>query len=180
MTRKPIASLAIVVLTTTATILLLPILFSSLNFVPSNLGIAFHVGISLVAYSLFTLAALQAVFLSFARNRLKTHNPVLVFFPPLAVMETILFQITGVAFVLLSLGLVTGVVYVENVSQQHLVHKIVFTLLAWCTFAILLAGRHYKNWRGTTAINSVAIGFVLLAFGFFGTKIVLELILQKT
>ena len=179
MTHKPIASLSIVVFPVTAFILILPIVFSSQNFVPQSLGIAFHVGISLVAYSLFALAALQAIFLTYARNRIKKHTPILVFFPPLVIMESMLFQITGVAFILLSIGLITGAIYVENVSEQHLAHKIMFSLLAWCTFAALLVGRHYRNWRGTVAINSVAMGFALLAFGFFGTKIVLELILQK-
>ncbi|MFL2582785.1 MAG: inner membrane protein YpjD [Gammaproteobacteria bacterium] len=176
-TRKPVASLATVVLPATAVMLILPIVFSSQNFVPNSVGIAFHIGISLVAYSLFALAALQALFLSFARIRLKNHTPVLGFFPPLAIMEIMLFQITGVAFVLLTIGLATGVVYIENISDQNLAHKIVFTVLAWITFAALLIGRYYRNWRGTSAINSVAIGFVMLAFGFFGTKIVLELIL---
>jgi len=178
-TRKPIASLATVVLPATAVILVLPIIFSSQNYVSNSVGIAFHVGISLVAYSLFALAALQAVFLSFARVKLKNHTPVLGFLPPLPVMEIMLFQITGVAFVLLTIGLTTGVVYIENISDQNLAHKIVFSVLAWITFATLLAGRHYRNWRGTSAINSIAIGFVLLALGFFGTKIVLELVLQK-
>lgn len=178
-TRKPIASLATVVLPATAVILVLPIAFSSQNFVPNNVGIAFHIGISLVAYSLFALAALQAIFLSFARIRLKNHTPVLGFFPPLSVMEVMLFQITGVAFILLTIGLATGVMYIENISDQNLAHKIVFTVLAWITFATLLVGRYYRNWRGTSAINSIAIGFVLLAFGFFGTKIVLELVLQR-
>lgn len=178
-TRKPVASLATVVLPATAIILVLPIIFSTRNFVPNSVGIAFHIGISLVAYSLFALAALQAIFLSFARIRLKNHTPVLGFFPPLAVMEIMLFQITGVAFVLLTVGLATGVMYIENISDQNLAHKIVFTVLAWITFAALLVGRHYRNWRGTSAINSIAIGFILLAFGFFGTKIALELVLQR-
>ena len=94
-------------------------------------------------------------------------------------MEVMLFQITGVAFILLTIGLATGVMYIENISDQNLAHKIVFTVLAWITFATLLVGRYYRNWRGTSAINSIAIGFVLLAFGFFGTKIVLELVLQR-
>jgi ABC-type uncharacterized transport system permease subunit len=111
--------------------------------------------------------------------KLKKHTPVLGFLPPLPVMEIMLFQITGVAFVLLTIGLTTGVMYIENISDQNLAHKIVFSVLAWITFATLLAGRHYRNWRGTNAINSIAIGFVLLALGFFGTKIVLELVLQK-
>ena len=178
-TRKPIASLAIVVLPATAFILILPIIFSSRNFVPNSVGIAFHIGISLVAYSLFALAALQAIFLVFARIRLKNHTPVLGFFPPLTIMETMLFQITGVAFILLTVGLATGMMYIQSISDQNLAHKIVFTVLAWITFATLLVGRHYRNWRGTSAINSIAIGFFMLAVGFFGSKIVLELILQK-
>ena len=99
--------------------------------------------------------------------------------PPLADMERTLFQLTGIAFAALSCGLVIGVFYIEDIRGQHLSHKIVFSLLAWLTFAVLLAGRHWRHWRGRRAVKYVIAGFVLLALGFFGSKIALELILQR-
>ncbi|MGB1880918.1 MAG: cytochrome c biogenesis protein CcsA, partial [Gammaproteobacteria bacterium] len=60
-----------------------------------------------------------------------------------------------------------------------LAHKIVFSILAWITFAVLLAGRHLWHWRGRRAVHLVLGGFVLLALGFFGSKVALELILER-
>ena len=134
----------------------------------------------MIAYSLFAIAALQAIYLSFAARRLKSHVPVLRFLPPLAIMEQLMFQLTGIAFVLLSIGLLVGVPYIHDVHAQHLGHKIVFSALAWLTFAVLLIGRYQWHWRGRRAVRFLLTGFVLLALGFFGSKFVLELVLHKT
>ncbi len=112
--RAPVASLAVVILPFTAVIVGVSLLFSDqrvLQHLPA--GLALHIGLSLIAYSLFAIAALQAIYLSFAARRLKSHAPVLRFLPPLATMEQLMFQLTGIAFVLLSLGLMVGVPYIR-------------------------------------------------------------------
>lgn len=146
---------------------------------PTNPGIAIHITLSLLAYSLFAIAALQALYLAFAEHRLKRHTPVLGFLPPLPEMERIMFQLTGIAFLLLSAGLIVGGHYIENVYEQHLAHKIFFSAGAWLVFATLLLGRHYWQWHGHRACKYVLTGFLLLALGFFGSKIALELILER-
>jgi ABC-type uncharacterized transport system permease subunit len=40
-------------------------------------------------------------------------------------------------------------------------------------------GRSRYGWRGKTAIQWTIIGFVLLLLAYFGSKLVLELILHK-
>ncbi|MGE3773146.1 MAG: cytochrome c biogenesis protein CcsA, partial [Gammaproteobacteria bacterium] len=86
---------------------------------------------------------------------------------------------TLMAFVLLTVSLVLGAIYTADISAQHLTHKIVFSVLAWGVFATLVAGRWHFGWRGRHAIRYVTAGFALLALAFFGTKIVLELILNR-
>lgn len=138
-----------------------------------------HIALSIVSYSLLAIAALQAIYLAVAHNRLKSHRPILNFLPPLATMESVLFQITGIAFALLTASLILGGFAISDIQAQHLAHKIVFSILAWLVFAVLLIGRWRYHWRGHRAVKYVCIGFALLATGFFGSKLVLELILQR-
>jgi ABC-type uncharacterized transport system permease subunit len=178
--RRPLSSLSVVMLPFAALVVGLSLVFSHQRLLPAaSPGIALHVALSLLAYSLFAIAALQALFLAFAENRLKSHEPVFGFLPPLPIMEHLLFQLTGIAFVLLSAGLATGALYIEDIHAQHLAHKIYFSIIAWLTFGLLLVGRHHWHWRGRRAVKFVIAGFVLLAIGFFGSKIALELILER-
>jgi ABC-type uncharacterized transport system permease subunit len=94
-------------------------------------------------------------------------------------MESLLFQMIGAGFVLLSLTLVSGLMFVEDIFAQSLVHKTVLSLLAWGVFGILLWGRWRFGWRGRTAIRWTLSGFAALALAYFGTKLVLELVLKR-
>ncbi|MGE0483415.1 MAG: inner membrane protein YpjD [Gammaproteobacteria bacterium] len=179
-TRRPVASLAVVILPFAAVVVALSLAFSHPHIIQEHApGIALHIALSLVAYALFAIAAVQALYYAVAEHRLKSHHPVMNFLPPLTVMEQTMFQLTGIAFVLLSVGLALGVFYIEDVRGQHLAHKIVFSGLAWLTFAVLLAGRRWRRWRGRHAVKYVIGGTCLLALGFFGSKIALELILNR-
>jgi ABC-type uncharacterized transport system permease subunit len=94
-------------------------------------------------------------------------------------MESLLFQMltTGIAF--LSISLASGFLFIENLFAQHLVHKTVLSILAWLIFTGLLIGRSRYGWRGKTAIQWTLIGFISLLLAYFGSKLVLELILQR-
>ncbi|MEY3785905.1 MAG: hypothetical protein RLZ75_110, partial [Pseudomonadota bacterium] len=72
-----------------------------------------------------------------------------------------------------------GFIFIENLFAQHLVHKTVLSILAWIIFTGLLIGRSRYGWRGQTAIQWTLIGFILLLLAYFGSKLVLELILHR-
>ena len=95
-------------------------------------------------------------------------------------MEKLLFQLIGAGFVLLSISLISGLLFVEDLFAQHLVHKTVLSIIAWFVFGILLAGRIWQGWRGQTAIRWTLGGFLALMLAYFGSKIVLELILNRS
>ena len=99
--------------------------------------------------------------------------------PPLEVMERLLFQMIGTGFALLSAALLTGIVFLEDIFAQHLVHKTVLSIVSWMIFGILLWGRWRFGWRGRTAIRWTLSGFLFLILAYFGSKLVLELILQR-
>lgn len=142
-------------------------------------GIASHVILSIVAYSLFTLAALQSVFLAFQNYQLKHHHvaSVMRIFPPLQEMERLLFELLWAAQILLSLAIAAGFLFVDDFGAQGLAHKMFFSVLAWIVFAVLLWGRHQLGWRGNTAIKGTLTGFAFLLLGFYGSKFVLEFLL---
>lgn len=140
-----------------------------------------HILVSMLAYSFLNMAALQAVLLALQDWHLRSHHAkgVIRSLPPLQTMEKLLFQLIGAGFVLLSLSLITGFLFVDNLFAQHLVHKTVLSLFAWGVFGILLAGRFTQGWRGQIAIRWTLGGFVSLMLGYFGSKLVLEWILDK-
>ena len=147
------------------------------NFSTDNIGIKIHIVLSLIAYSFFSVAIVQALFLFLTEYRLKTHRPIMNLLPPMRIIEELMFFSTTVAFILLTLGLAVGSMFIEDILDQNLAHKIFFSLLAWIIFLALIIGRFKYRLRGKNAILLVIGGFVLLGTGFFGTKLVLELIL---
>lgn len=145
-----------------------------------NPGLAGHVLLSVIAYSLISIAALQAAFLAYQNYQLKHHHAggLVSRFPPLQDMEVFLFELLWVGELLLGLGIILGFLNFENLNEQEgIIHKMVFSTLAWIVFACLLWGRYQLGWRGTTAIRGTLVGFILLLTGFYGSKFVLEFIL---
>ena len=141
-----------------------------------------HILFSVLAYSLFALAAVQSVLLAIQDRHLRNRHPggFIRALPPLVIMEQLLFQMIGTGFVLLSAGLLTGIVFLEDIFAQHLVHKTILSIAAWGIFGILLWGRWRFGWRGRKAIRWTLSGFVVLILAYFGSKLVLELILDRT
>ncbi|MDD1608146.1 MAG: cytochrome c biogenesis protein CcsA, partial [Methylococcaceae bacterium] len=92
---------------------------------------------------------------------------------------SLLFQMLGAGVFFLSISLISGFIFVENLFAQHLVHKTVLSILAWIIFSSLLIGRSRYGWRGQLAIQWTLIGFVSLLLAYFGSKLVLELILHR-
>lgn len=145
-----------------------------------SVGLEAHILLSLAAYCVLLMAALQALFLRLQIRELK-HQSIHRFWvnklPSLQSMESLLFDMLLVGFVLLSIALGIGIIYVEDLMAQHLAHKTVFSLLSWLLFGALLIGNWRAGWRGKRAANLTIYAFILLAIGFVGSKFVLEMLL---
>jgi ABC-type uncharacterized transport system permease subunit len=141
-----------------------------------------HILSSIAAFSLLTIAALQAIFLAIQERQLRHHPPgrFIQALPALQTMESLLFQMIGAGVLCLSVSLVSGFIFIEDLFAQRLAHKTILSIIAWFTFSSLLSGRSRYGWRGHTAINWTLVGFTLLLLAYFGSKLVLELILHKT
>ena len=144
-------------------------------------GVGAHVTFSVLAYSLLTIAAVQAAALAMLHRELKhRHTTGLIdLMPPMQTMEQLLFQLIWTGEILLALSIASGMVFLDDMFAQHLVHKTILSILAWLIFAILLWGRHQLGWRGSTAIRWTLSGFTVLILAYFGSKAVLELVLQR-
>lgn len=141
-----------------------------------------HAWLALLAYATLAIAALLALMLWAQERALRRRefHAWLRALPPLTELETLLFRTIAVGFVLLGATLLTGVLFVENLLAQHLVHKTVLSVLSWLAFGVLLLGRWRYGWRGATAVRWTLVAMALLVLAFFGSKFVLELVLHRT
>jgi ABC-type uncharacterized transport system permease subunit len=181
--RRPLQNLLVVLFPLSA----LSVLVST--FAPSSTtdlssysgGLLAHIGSSILAYAMLTLAAIQAGLVAVQEYHLKHKQTrgIIQVLPPLQLMETMLFELIWAGVVLLTLSIVTGILFVDDFFAQHLVHKTVLTILAWVLFSILLWGRYQLGWRSQTAVRFTLAGFALLMLAYFGSKMVLELVLQR-
>lgn len=142
-----------------------------------------HFIIAMLAYSLFTLAALHALLMAAAEKRLHQGrlSRALASLPPLLTMEALLFRLILIAFVLLTATLISGVFFSEALFGKvvELNHKTVFAFLSWGTFATLLLGRHGWGWRGKKALRWTLSGFIVLLLAYVGSRFVVEVILGR-
>lgn len=178
--QEPIENLAIGVLPIAAVAVLLRLVSDKVSLFTHHFTflLDIHIVTSLVAYSLLSIAALQSIMLYVQDVQLhKKHTTGLIrTLPPLETMERLLFKMIGVGFIILTASLATGLVFVEDLMSQH---KTVFSSIAWALFAVLLWGRWKFGWRGRTAIRWTLAGFVFLFLAYFGSKFVLQIILNK-
>jgi ABC-type uncharacterized transport system permease subunit len=182
--QKPLQSLWLFTLPLGIVVGVASLLYTANTASPLQLspGIFSHVLLSLTAYSLMMAALFQALLLAYQNKQLRTKHPGgwLRLLPPLQTMEALLFELLWAGEILLTLAIISGALFVEDMLAQHLSHKTVYSILAWITYAVLLWGRHTKGWRGAVAMRWTLTGFAFLLLAYFGSKLVLELILQKS
>lgn len=182
--RRPVENLLIVLFPMAAVCISLslfaPDAYTPRTTVPGGIGI--HIVLSVIAYSMLTVAAFQAVLLSFGDYELRNRRlGILKNMPPLQTMEGLLFELIWAGLVFLSLSIITGFVFIgmTDSSIPGLIHHAVITFSAWVVFTVLLWGRYNKGWRGAIASRWTLSGFALLVLGYFGSKFVIEMVLGR-
>ncbi len=148
-------------------------------------GFEWHFALGIIAFSLLSLAFAQSLLIIVQEKQLRSHNrPAssvsLVSLPALQSMETLLFQLLWLGFVVLSLTLALGIV--ANQAQYGtpfvLNHHVVMTIATWLGYCVLLGGRTFFYWRGRQAAIYTIICYSLFLMGYFGPRIVRELIIN--
>jgi ABC-type uncharacterized transport system permease subunit len=180
---EPVENLGIAVFPVAAVSIGLTMLYPAPHIITSasSWQLDSHILTSLLAYSILGLAVLQASLHAIQDRHLRNRSPggFIRALPPLQTMESLLFQMIAVGFILLTLALITGTLFLEDIFAQHLVHKTTLSIIAWGVFATLLWGRWRFGWRGRTAIRWTIGGFIFLMLAYFGSKFVLELLLNR-
>ena len=177
--------LQVLVVPTAAGLSLLPLVLPGVHPLTNTHLTAFkaHLVISLLAYSLFTIASLHVLMMAVMERRLHHGNlpQFLQNLPPLLTMERLLFQIIFAGFVLLTLTLGSGILFSEELFDKPMqfTHKTVFGILSWTIFGAMLTGRALYGWRGRVAMRWTLAGFLSLLFAYIGSKFVLEILLQR-
>jgi ABC-type uncharacterized transport system permease subunit len=177
--------IAVIALPVAAAAVLLPLLFAN----PHRMSIsdepwaALHIAVALTAYAMLIVAGLQALLLMGFQRRL--HRGVAARgaadMPPLLTLERFLFRLVSVGYALLTLTLLSGIVFSEELFGKPLTltHKIVFSVLGWLVFGAVLVGRYRYGWRGKVALRWILAGSLLLLLAYIGSKFVLEAILHR-
>lgn len=149
----------------------------------ASLALRLHLISAMAAYSLFTIAALQALFMSLLERRLHQGSLTGLFaqVAPLLTLERALFRLIGAGLVLLSAVLASGFMFSEAMFGRafRLDHKTLFALASWAIFAALMIGRWRLGWRGRQALRWLLAGFACLLLAYVGSRFVLEVILGR-
>ncbi|GAC1408822.1 MAG: cytochrome c biogenesis protein CcsA [Burkholderiaceae bacterium] len=188
--------LRVLMLPVAAVATLLPLIFpgSMVAIAGKSALFSWHVFIAILAYSTLTVAAFHAVLMALQESKLHARvgtgadtsalgwvAGAIERLPALLTMEKLLFRLIAFGFFLLTLTVGSGVVFSEQIFGKPLTwdHKTVFTLLSWVLFAILLAGRRWRGWRGKTALSFTLTGFATLFLAYVGSRFVLEVVLHR-
>jgi ABC-type uncharacterized transport system permease subunit len=180
--RKPIASLGAFIMLSTALAavgqIFLP--YRTEDTPVHDPWLVAHIVISILAYSLLSIAVVQSLMLWVQESRLRRRYPSqpMRTTPPVETMETLMFEMIQVGFVLLTLTLISGFFFSEQLFGTPLPfnHHSILSLIAWLAFAILLIGRRQFGWRGRNAVRWTLGGFVLLVFAYLSAEFLLKLV----
>jgi ABC-type uncharacterized transport system permease subunit len=179
---RPVATLGVIVFPLASLLLGIDVFFAPPT-EPLALPwqIKLHVIFALLGYSVLSIAAVLAILLALQERALhaRRFDGILRTLPPLTLTEALMFRLIGTGFVLLTLTLITGILFVTNLFDQHLAHKTILSIAAWIVFGTLLFGRWRYGWRGRRAVNLMLIGMALLLLAFFGSRFVLEVLLRR-
>jgi ABC-type uncharacterized transport system permease subunit len=129
----------------------------------SNLFLVLHVGLVLVAFAGFTLAAgLSALYL-WQERRLKQRVSTILRrpAPSLATLDKLAARTVVVSLPALTLGIVVGVVRLID-DHRGVDALVAVTLLTWVVWAAYLVLRGARGWTGRRAAYLALAGFVLV------------------
>lgn len=185
--------LKVLLLPNAALMTVLPIFFpgSLIALADKTTMFPWHLSVALLAYSTLTIAAFHAMVMSVQDAQLhKRHGnrqkhwmqAAIERLPAIMTMEKILFRLIFLGFILLTLTVLSGVIFSEQVLGVAFKwdHKTLLSLLSWALFGILLIGRQWRGWRGKTVLTFTMGGFFTLLLAYVGSRFVLEVLLHRS
>jgi len=147
-----------------------------------SIGSLTHILLAILGYSVLAFGAIFSLFLFFIEKDLHEKNNNVIFSSANSILdlEKQLFSIYWVGFILLTITLITGMSFSDELfgATFKFNHKFVFSILAWLVYGALLFRRALFGLRGRQAIHLSLVGFVFLLLAYIGTKFVFEILLS--
>ncbi len=138
-----------------------------------------HIVLSLTAYGCMVVALLYALQMRYIHKQLKS-NPLLLTqqqLPPLLGVEAWVLKLVMLGSILLAAALVSGFLTIDTMLSAQHAHKTVLSIVALCVFVSLLIGHARWGLSTTMILTLTSVGVAVLTLGYFGTRIVREIIL---
>ncbi|MFZ7126131.1 MAG: c-type cytochrome biogenesis protein CcsB [Desulfobacterales bacterium] len=136
-----------------------------------------HVVAIFLGEALFALACGLGVLYLVQERAIKSKRPGFFFrrLPSLDLLDSGGYVCIASGFVLLSVGLITGVVYAKTVWGRFWSWdpKEVWSGITWLLYAALIHGRLTVGWRGRKSAFMAILGFVAVMFTFLGVNFLL-------
>ena len=137
-----------------------------------------HAAMSLLSYAAFGLSCAAAGMFWTQENNLKQHRPgaLLSLLPPMQRLESAVRGLMLAGWLLLTIGLVTGAIYLQQYREQFKPDagadlKIIWAAVVWTAYLVLLVAQ----WRGRLTGRRFALaaigGFIFVALTFWGTNL---------
>ncbi|RUO33084.1 cytochrome C assembly family protein [Aliidiomarina soli] len=142
-------------------------------------GVTLHIGLSLLAFSILALAALYSLQLLYLNRLLKQRKAKALSdnLPPLMTVENYFFRLLTVGTGVLTLAIVSGFLFVENMFAPGQLHKTSLSLVAWLTFNGILVVHYWRGLRGKPAVIITLIASLLLILAYYGSRFVRDVLL---
>lgn len=153
--------------------------YNSYQLTSSNdLALIVHVATAIPALALALLCTLTLAYHRVRASQLKhPGGQQWAFVPALETVERLARQLLNAALLMLGLGLVTGVVFVEDFFAQHLAHKTFFSSLAWLVLLFATVSRMRGKLGWDRLFWFLLAASLLLLLGYFGSRFALEFLL---
>jgi len=143
-----------------------------------NFWLISHVVAIFIGEAGFALACGLGLLYLIQENAIKTKKRRFFFrrLPSLDLLDATGYACIVVGFTMLTLGLITGLVYAKSVWGRFWSWdpKEVWSGVTWLFYAVLLHERITVGWRGRRSAIMAIIGFGVLLFTFLGVNLLLE------
>lgn len=141
-----------------------------------------HIIVAILGYGLLTYSAVFAIFILLLENDLQKKKIKSFFSTSISIleMEKFLFILIIAGFLMLSITIFTGVFFSKEIFSQPFIfnHKTFFGFAAWILYAYILYRRYFVGLRGRKATKLILLAFIFLILSYFGSKFVIEYILN--
>lgn len=145
-----------------------------------NAGLISHILLSLLSYGVLGICLLYACQLAYINYQLKMKSRVMLQgqLPPLLAVEHIMLKLMFIGTAALGAALLSGFIFVPNMLAEGYAHKTILSTLALITYLACMLIHYTKGLKARLLVVFNIIGIILLSLGYFGSRIVREILLS--